>query len=158
MNLKSIRFKIILWYMLILTLTLFVFSTLLYHNLSQRLYFDVDKTLLLKAEGITDSIEAYWEIEKLEAVKDGSKSNIFNKINNANFVKIAQRWVVEKSNDPYFLNIVVQIFDSSGVRIASSQRISDIDIIPQHIATLISGGRLYFGNIIANVPSEKPLN
>jgi len=152
---KSIRFKIILWYMLILTVTLSIFSLLLYHNLSQKLYHDVDETLLLKAEGIAHSIDTYWETERLEAIKDGITTGVFTKINNANFLKIAKRWVEEKSNDPALLNIVVQIFDSNGALIASSQKIADINIIPEHA---VSKDQSNFRNTVVNISDEKPLH
>ncbi|MBI5057437.1 MAG: heavy metal sensor histidine kinase [Nitrospirae bacterium] len=129
MFIQSIRFKIILWYMLILALTLSVFSIALYRNVSQTLFGDKDDLLQSRAGGIVDSIDTYWEAERLDAIAAGIKSEaVFSKINNINFAKIAQRWVEEKSDDPDLLNIVVQIFDVNGALIATSKNIPNISI------------------------------
>ena len=68
MFIRSIRFKIILWYMLVLTLTLSLFSTLLYQNLSKKSYEDLDQLLRSRAAGVIDSIDTYWEKERLESI------------------------------------------------------------------------------------------
>ncbi len=81
MFIQSIRFKIILWYMLILALTLAVFSIALYRNFSQTLYGDKDDLLQSRVGGIVDSIDTYWETERLEAETASIKSEIFSKIN-----------------------------------------------------------------------------
>lgn len=135
MFVQSIRFKIILWYMLILALTLAVFSLILYRNFSQTLYGDKDDLLLSRVGGIVDSIDTYWEAERLETETTGIKTEVFSKINNINFAKIAQRWVEEKSDDPELLNIVVQIFDVNGVPIASSKNIPNISILKKEAIT-----------------------
>lgn len=126
MFVQSIRFKIILWYMLILALTLAVFSIVLYHNFRQTLYGDKDDLLQSRARGIADSIDTYWEAERLEGKTAGIKKEVFSKINNINFAKIAQRWVEEKSDDPELLNVIVQIFGVKGELIASSKNIPNV--------------------------------
>ncbi|MBF0120700.1 MAG: HAMP domain-containing protein [Desulfobacterales bacterium] len=121
MFIYSIRFKIILWYMFVLSLTLLFFSMLLYKSLSEKLYSDLDELLQSRAKGIIDSIDTYWETERLEAIADGVKFDIFSKANNINFIKIAQRWVEERSKDPKLVNVIVQIFDANDKLIASSK-------------------------------------
>ncbi|MBI5099339.1 MAG: heavy metal sensor histidine kinase [Nitrospirae bacterium] len=135
MFVQSVRFKIILWYMLILALTLAIFSIILYRNFSQALYGDKDDLLLSRVGGIVNSIDTYWEAERLEAVTMGIKEDLFSKINNINFAKIAQRWVEEKSDDPDLLNIIVQIFDVKGVLIASSKNVPNISIFSMKAMT-----------------------
>ena len=158
MFLKSIRFKITLWYMLILAITLFLFSVLLYHNVSHNLYEDLDDLLESKAEGIANSIDTYWEAEKLEAIKSGIKSDIFSKINNINFAKIAQRWVKEKSNDPKLMDIIVQIFDVNRENIASSKNIPSITSLPKETFDYVVKGNYYFNNLNIESPEGKPLS
>ncbi len=126
MFIKSIRFKIILWYMLILALTLGVFSILLYRNFSQKMYMNIDDILQSRVEGIVDSIDTYWEAERQDAVTGGVKKEVFSKRNNINFVRIAQRWVEEESDDPALLNMIVQIYDLGGKLIASSKNMPDM--------------------------------
>ena len=62
---KSIRFRIVLWYMGLLAITLLVFSTLVYQSYKKTLYDDLDDLLNSKADGIVHAISTYWEIEKL---------------------------------------------------------------------------------------------
>ncbi len=45
---------------------------------------------------------------------------------NANFSRIAQRWVKEESTDPKLLDIMVQVFDTDGNAIASSKSITGL--------------------------------
>ncbi|HTL70466.1 MAG TPA: hypothetical protein VL404_04155 [Candidatus Eisenbacteria bacterium] len=111
---KSIRFKIILLYMLMSAGTLTLFSVLLHRNFRDGLLENVDTLLKLKAAGIVSSIDAYWEAERSELTRSQAMSNVFTKSNTAAFMKIADRWIKDKSNDPDMINIVVHIFDAQG--------------------------------------------
>jgi len=124
--------------MLILALTLLLFSALLYQNLNKKLHDDLDGLLQSRAKGIIDSIDTYWETERLEAIKDGIPLNVFSKINNINFIKIAQRWIEERTTDPKLLNTVVQIFDAKGKLVASSKNMPDIMNIKKNIFDYVS--------------------
>lgn len=119
--LRSIRFRFLAWYFLILAVTFSLFSIILYVDLSSTLYEKLDDVLLSKAEGIARSIDTYWDTEKVEGLRRGAKSDVFSKINNANFVKIANRWVEERSNDPDLVDIMVQIYAHDGRLIAYSR-------------------------------------
>ena len=103
MAFRSIRFKIILLYMLILTVTLLAFSVILYHRLSKEVYEERDDLLQSRAEGVINSIEAYWDAEQQSILSRGRGIDILSKIDNINFYKVAQRWVEERSNDPELL-------------------------------------------------------
>jgi len=72
--LKSVRFKITLWYMLMLAVVLSVFSALIYQNLESRFYENVDNLIQSRAEGISDAIDTYWETKKFEATENESKT------------------------------------------------------------------------------------
>jgi heavy metal sensor kinase len=117
---KSIRLRFFFWYTLILIVTFSVFALVLYFQVSASLKNNLDDILLTKAEGIAESINTYWDIEKIDALKHGAKKNIFSKINNVNFLKIAKRWVEERSNDSELMDIIVQIYTPNGKPIAFS--------------------------------------
>ena len=157
MFLKSVRFKIILWYMFILAITLSLFSALLYHSFSLRLHADIDDLLESRAEGISDSIDTYWESEKLDGRPNNISSDASNSAENENFIKIAQKWVEERSNDPKFPNIVVQIFDNKGVHIASSKNMAHITKLPEKICKTIAADTVYFENTSIEFGTGKPI-
>lgn len=142
--LKSIRFKFIAWYTLILAATFSLFSMVLYYNFGQSLHKKTDELLLSKAEGIAESIDTYWETEKLEAMKDGVDISVFSKINNINFYKIAKRWVKERTSDPELLNIMVGIYDANGRVIAFSDLMQLPQSLSQEALRRIHKGKNYF--------------
>jgi len=122
MLLKSIRFKIVLWHMLILSLALFTFGMVLYHNLSLKISDDTDDVLRSRAKGIEQSIETYWEAERMDIAAGNDKVRLI-KEDNINFIRIARRWVGEKINDPDLINTIVRIYDAHGSPIASSKNV-----------------------------------
>jgi heavy metal sensor kinase len=122
MLLQSIRFKIVLWHMLILSLALFIFGMVLYQNLHQRISQDTDDILRSRAKGIEESIDTYWAAEQMDIAEGNAKIH-FAKEDNINFIRIAKRWVGEKVSDPNLINIVVRIFDAHGNPIATSRNI-----------------------------------
>lgn len=148
MFLRSIRSKIVFWYTVILALVLSLFSFLVYANLRKTLYNDFNNLLQLKAEGVVDSIETYWELEKEEGLSQGASVEVFSKINNLNFIKIARRWVSEESTDPGLLGIVVNIFGPDGRNIASSLRGSVVADLPRESLDAESRGRSRFDNLL----------
>lgn len=123
---KSIRVKITILYMAILAATLTSFSVILYHNVNRGLYNNMDTLLKSKAGGITKAIDTYWEASNLETIESGITPDILKKRRNVNFAKIAQTWVKEESTDPALLDIIVQVFDTDGVIIASSKNTQDL--------------------------------
>ena len=58
---RSVRFKFMLWYMIVLTVTLSAFSFILYQGFAKELYDDFDDLLSSRAEGVADSIATYWQ-------------------------------------------------------------------------------------------------
>jgi len=153
MLLASIRFKIVLWHMLILSLALFIFGTVLYHNLSLKISDDTDDVLRSRAKGIEQSIDTYWEAERMDIALGDTKLH-FTKEGNINFIRIARRWVGEKINDPDLINIIVRIYDAHGSPIASSKNVPT-----EHLNTRIfydvKKGADHFENAYL-VVNEKP--
>jgi len=154
---KNIRFKIVFWYTLALAIIISLFSISLYSNFKSNLYIDLDDLLQSKAEGIVDSIDTYWETEKIDALKAGVTEDVFSKINNINFIKVAQRWVKEKSNDPKLMNIIVQIFDAKGNNIASSKNIPNIAVLSKEDLNYVLKGNGHFDNFNVELPAKKIL-
>jgi len=138
---KSIRFKITILYMAILALTLSSFSVVLYHNVSRRLYGNMDTLLKSKAGGIAQAIDTYWEASKFEAIEAGGLlPEVLKKRRNINFAKVAQRWVKEESSDPALLDIIVQVFDTDGAIIASSKNTKGLpEILRKSFISVLQG-------------------
>jgi len=111
---KSIRFKVLLWYMLLLTLTLFAFGAILYGSFRTELYNDFDDLLYSRAEGVENSICTYWHA-KITAAARGEKTDT------ESFAANAKEWVEEKRKDPELMSIFVQILDTNGRRLAASK-------------------------------------
>jgi heavy metal sensor kinase len=141
MLLTSIRFKVTILYMAILAVTLSVFSVILFHNVSVGLYGNMDALLRSKAIGISQAIDTYWEASRLEPVAAGDASiEISRKRRNVNFSRIAQRWVKEESADPALIDIMVQVFDTDGIVIASSKNTQGLaEISRQNFITVLQG-------------------
>ena len=158
MNIKSVRAKLILWYMLMLALTLLFFSVLLYNIFSSSIRSSADVLLRSRAEGIASSINTYWETERLEAIKDGVIVEEFSKIDNINFAKIAQRWVEETSDDPQLIGTIVQIYGADGNRIAYSKNIPKISILSQKTFARVLKGKSEFDKIDIDLPGSKPID
>ena len=137
--------------MLILAVTFFIFSLLLYHNFRQSLYENIDDLLRTRAEGVAASVDTYWETEKLDIAKDPGSVKVFSKINNINFGKIAQLWVNEKSHDPTLVNIIVQIVDINGRTIASSKNLPEF----KNIFVVVTKGQSQYEDINIPLPDDK---
>ena len=153
----SVRIKITLLYTGILAITLLLFSLLVYQNFRSSMHRNQDGLLKSKAEGVADSIETYWATEELDAVRDGAKLKTLTKINNINFLKITQRWIQEKSDDPDLMNILIQIFGADGNIIASSKDIPEIRSIPGRILQSISQGKAAFYDQEVRMPGKDTL-
>ncbi|MDE1920669.1 MAG: heavy metal sensor histidine kinase [Candidatus Omnitrophica bacterium] len=153
MPFHSIRFKIVLWHMLILSLALFIFGTVLYHNFYLKASDDTDDILRSRAKGFEQSINTYWEAESM-AIAQGNRRVHFTKEDNINFIRLARRWVEEKINDPDLINIVVRIFDAHGNPIASSRNIP-IAHLNESIFHNVKKGADHFENVFL-MEDEKP--
>jgi len=154
MRLPSIRFKIGLWYMLIMALTLLLFSFLLHSYLNRRLIAGLDDLLLSRVEGIIHSIDAYWEAEKIDAIRDGAKDFAFSKIDNENFARVARFCLQEKSDDPSLLNITLQVFNVHGGMIASVNDIPGIPDILPGLQQELGPGQKGYSDLLISAPGK----
>ena len=115
---KSIRFKVLIWYMLLLAVTLFSFSIVLYGSFSKALINNLDDLLSSRAEGVVDSVHTYWH----------DKNNVSDM---APFLDIARDWVEEKSKDPELMQIFVQILSVKAQRLIATKSMPFIAPIPK---------------------------
>ena len=139
--------------MLILSLALFIFGTVLYQNLHRKISQDTDDILRSRAKGIAESIDTYWEAERMDIAGGDNKIHL-TKEDNINFIRIAKRWVGEKISDPDLINIIVRIFDAHGSPIASSRNIPT-EHLNARIFNDVKKGADHFENVYL-VVNEKP--
>jgi two-component system OmpR family sensor kinase len=133
MTIRSIRFQIVFWHIIVLSLTFIVFGAVLYHTVSKRLNSDLNDLLLTRADGIRDAIDSIWEEERRDALEAGLTTENMSKGHNVNFAKIVKRWVAENNLDLLLANIDVGIFDADGQIISSSVRASSSASMPQFL-------------------------
>ena len=155
MRSRSIRFKITIVYMTILSLTLLFFSIILYHYLKRSLYDNMDALLQSKAEGIVHAISTYWAAERLGTKRYGAKPVEETAGGNIGFATIAQRWVQERSKDPKLLDIIVQIFDTKGTLIATSKNTQGITSVSRENFISVLEGKSLFDVLVPSFPTKK---
>jgi heavy metal sensor kinase len=156
MRRPSYRFKIGLWYMLVLALMLVLFSFLLHSYLKRQLVADLDDLLLSRVEGIIHSIDAYWEAEKIDAIRDGARDFVFSKIDNKNFTRVARFCLQEKSDDPSLLNSSLQVFNVHGGMIASVNDIPGIPGILHGLRQVQRPGQKDYSDLLVSAPGKSP--
>ena len=157
MVVQSIRFRITLLYTIILTLTLLGFSLVVYQNFSRSLRGNLDGLLKSKAQGVADSIEAFWEAEALDESGNAVKAASPSKVGNINFLKIAQRWIEEESDDPALIGIIVQVFRADGGLIAASKDVPQVATLSRAELQAAGLGRRRFYNLEAPRTGAEPL-
>jgi len=124
---NSARFKITLWYSLALSVTLAIFSVLIYSSMKKSLNENLDRLLAFRAEGMADAIETYLETEELETgrLPKGRKKN-------HTFLKIVQPMLLGEAFDPKLTAIEVRILDQGGKILAGSPGAAGAPEIPAH--------------------------
>lgn len=142
-------------YMAILALTLSIFSAVVYHYVSRSLRENMDALLRSKGEGIVHAINAYWASERVGVRKYGTAEKISPIEDAIDFTTIAQRWVVEKSKDPKLLDIIVQIFDTTGNAIASSKNTQGITPVSKETFRSVLDGKSVFSALDPSFPTKK---
>jgi signal transduction histidine kinase len=129
---QSIRFKMMLWYMLLLTVTLLSFSSILYGSFNKLLYANLDDLLSSRAEGVANSVTAYWGAKQVEIQHDGPKL--------ADFSKIAANWVEEKRKDPELMSIFVRVLSRNGELVVASKNMPVLEALDKEdLSDVLSG-------------------
>jgi signal transduction histidine kinase len=111
---KSVRFRFLAWYMVVLTITLLAFSSVLYGGFSKILYGDLDDLLSSKADGIANAIDTYWDAKTGIGLRDAPGA--------ADFTKTASEWMEAKRKDPELMGLFSQILDVNGTKLVSSSK------------------------------------
>lgn len=155
---KSIRFKIILWYMGFLALTLLIFSTLVYQTFKKALYNDLDDLLSSRAEGIVNAISTYAEIKKIETAEAGKLKQALITQDADSFVALASDWVIEKSKDPTLMSIYIQILNSRGEKIISSRNMPRIQQIGEDDFKSVLNGEDSYDTVSGELVPRKPMH
>jgi heavy metal sensor kinase len=154
---SSIRFKVTVWYMLILAVTLSVFSVFLYYNFHDSLYEDVNDLLRSRAEGVADAISTYWLAQRVkERTQDDSDKETAN-LGHKDFIGVANSWVKAKSNDPKLLNIIVRIFDFRGKEIAVSRQTQGNQNLIKKIYFAALKGESRYDSVLFSFSDGKPI-
>jgi heavy metal sensor kinase len=136
----SFRARIILLYTIIFSLTLIILGFYLYQDFGRRLNRNVEDLLLSRADGVVDSIENFWEKEKMDAATKGIKLGEIQKLSETEFALMAQSWINKRSKDPLLFNIVVTIFDRNGTEVASSKTlVRSIPLRKDILETVLQG-------------------
>jgi heavy metal sensor kinase len=91
---QSTRFILTLWYLAILAAILCAFGATLYGGISRRTLRDIDKGLVLSANGVSDAIFAFW---KAEASGIGSwlsspSPTLLGEVERGRFLDLVSRW------------------------------------------------------------------
>ena len=157
MLLKSIRFRIVLWYMALLAVTLLMFSTLVFGTFKKALYDDMDDLLGSRAEGIVNAITTYWQIEQMKHLESEKKVEPPSPADNAKFLAMSSNWIIERSKDPNLMSLFVRIHDTKGELLVSSNNIPDIDRIPKDDFDDVLKGEDSYNNLSGKSLSGEPM-
>jgi len=142
---RSIRFKIIFWFVLSVAAILLCFGFLVYSNVRADLYNDVDDILELKAQGVVDYISGYWK------AKNPHSDAVFVKNFGADFVESAESWVETMPEDLELADIKVTLYDTNGVTVAASQNAYAHARLPREFLDKALRGKSLFYSLARNV-------
>ncbi|MDD3905766.1 MAG: HAMP domain-containing sensor histidine kinase [Candidatus Omnitrophica bacterium] len=137
---KSIRFKILLWYMLLLTVTLLLFSVALYGAFNKILIGHLEDLLSSRVEGVSSALHTYMHTRE-------PGSNI------PSLTDIGRDWVEEKRKDPELMKVYVQIMDADGERIVAAKAMPFIAPLDKECINDIRAGEDSFdklSGVVAN--------
>ncbi|MCR4337206.1 MAG: HAMP domain-containing histidine kinase [Candidatus Omnitrophica bacterium] len=130
---RSIRFRIILLYLFILATTLTLLVSALYFDSRQNFQVDLDNQINLKAQGIVDAIQTYWQAEKMEMTKEWVDTYLFFEKKDVKFQQIAHQLTSEKIKKQDEVPTISLIFNSNGELISSSQPIQEMGALKNRV-------------------------
>jgi len=115
-----------LWYAAALAVTLSLFSVLVYNNLKQTLYENLDQLLAVRAEGVADALETYLETERIEVGRHSAAA-----AKGGAFYKIAPELVRLHTEDPTQASVELRILDDSGTVLEGSKEGAGAPELPE---------------------------
>lgn len=154
---KSVRFRIILLYIIILTITLSAFSLLIYGNFSKNIYGDLDDLLSSRAEGVANAFNTYYQLRKIEAAQNGKGFNLSATDKPGDFANVAQGWVEAQRKDPELMSIFVRIIDTAGNVMVSSKSFPRIQGLPKEDFESILDGEDSFDTVNGEATNGKKI-
>lgn len=116
---KSGRLYAMVSYLVILSVTLSLFSLLIYGNFKISIYEDLDDFLTERAHDVADSLNMYIRF-KPELLS--GKTNSFALVGSEDFINNSREWLREKGRELAVMGVAVQILDHKGKIIATSNR------------------------------------
>jgi signal transduction histidine kinase len=147
MFLLSIRFKMVLWYMLLLALTLVCFSSAIYGSFNKLLYGNLDDLLSSRGEGVSDSVSAYWAAKQVEMQHEGSMRS--------DLAKAASGWVEEKRRNPELMSIFVRVLDRDGGLVAASKNMPRLESLDKNDMSDVLSGHEDFSTLSGETSDGK---
>jgi heavy metal sensor kinase len=149
MNIRSLRFRMTCLYVVAMAVTFVLVGFAVFRLTGGALRRDLDDLLELRAEGIAESIDTFWTVESEAALRAGSPLGSASKVGNLDFVRLAQRWVEERIQDPVLVDIVVQLFGPDGGLIAATQTVTGATLLPFGDLTPVLDPAARFLNIVS---------
>lgn len=147
MFLKSVRFRFLAAYLVLLTLTLLSFSFFTYEAFSKLIYDDFDDLLSSRAEGIANSVNAYWQARGIGSTGNAGPSNMKVTDSDAHFILTAQKWMEEERKDPDLMKIFVRVLDKEGRILLATKSIPRVGRLDRDDLEDILSGKESFDNI-----------
>lgn len=160
MFIKSIRFKVTIVFMIILAITLALFSTILYKYVSRNLNDHMDTLLRAKGEDVAHGLSAYWTAERLGSRRYGMQQEDYesNAYDYVDFKTIAQKWVEGRSRDRKLIDLIVQIFDTDGSIVAATKYTQGMAEVSKENFAIALSGKACFDTVAASYPTKKSVN
>jgi heavy metal sensor kinase len=155
---KSIRFRIIIWYVIILTGILSLFSIILFNNFQSKLFSVVDSYLQANADVVSNSINNHWEQEKLKNPDILIKTKKYDETINTFFIKNIKNWSKYEQNDLYYINTLVRIFDNRAKLIFSSKVMDNIMSLSDAGQGNVFKGKDYYEDISVKTSSLEKMH
>ncbi len=156
---KSIRFQIILLYLIILATTLSIFSAFLYFDFSNILNGKLDAVLHLKASSIEESIRTFWKAGKMEMTKDWTDVHLFFKdMEEDRFKTIANHLTMAQLNQTDYMPTVTLIYSPDGELIAASDDIPALPDLHSRVLESAQSHEQRFDTVrLLTMGDEKPI-
>lgn len=128
----SLRLTLTLWYIGILAVILCLFGGILYTNVARNLAQDIDEVLASQADGVADTIFAFWEAERAPALSsrnppsEASLLKTLDQIDDEEFPPLIQRWALEEGN----VEVVrpVRVIDRRGKALYTSASLTHMQL------------------------------
>ncbi len=157
--LKSVRFKIIVLCLLTLVSLFLIFCISIQRRFTNSLYEKIDALILLKAEGIENSIRTYWQTQNMDVTRDWFTSNVFSGEKDIKFERIADYLANDKIRDELEITgMHVDIVDPTGELIASSREFPEVSFLRKKLmARPLQNTRFDDLNITINEGKKVPV-